>query len=65
MRCAALAISTVPKIASREDSAGVIDSADSIIDGWLLLLPKDRTQVMKKSGEIDELMFQAHLLIHV
>ncbi|KAF6820609.1 C6 transcription factor, partial [Colletotrichum musicola] len=65
VKCAALAISTVPKIASKEDSAGIIDSADSIIDGWLLLLPKDRTQVMKKSGEIDELMFQAHLLIQV
>ncbi|KAF6805425.1 hypothetical protein CSOJ01_09500 [Colletotrichum sojae] len=65
VRCAALAISTVPRIASKEDSAGIIDSADSIIDGWLLLLPKDCMQVMKKSGEIDELMFQAHLLIHV
>lgn len=43
----------------------MIQSADSIIDGWSLLLPRDRKQVMTKSGDIDELMFQAHLLIHV
>lgn len=43
----------------------MIQSADSIIDGWSLLLPKHRTQVMTKAGEIDELMFQAQLLIHV
>lgn len=43
----------------------VIQAADSILDGWLLLLPKDRKQVMAKTGEVDELMFQAHLLIHV
>ncbi|KAG6354797.1 hypothetical protein INS49_003878 [Diaporthe citri] len=65
LRCAALAISISPKIAAKEDSADMIQSADSIIDGWSLLLPKDRKQVMTKSGDIDELMFQAHLLIHV
>lgn len=43
----------------------MIQSADSIIDGWSLLLPKHRKQVMMKAGEIDELMFQAQLVIHV
>lgn len=43
----------------------MIQSADSIIDGWSLLLPKHRKQVMTKAGEIDELMFQAQLVIHV
>lgn len=43
----------------------MIQSADSVIDAWSLLLPRDRKQVMTKSGDIDELMFQAHLLIHV
>ncbi|KAH8703719.1 hypothetical protein BGW36DRAFT_90774 [Talaromyces proteolyticus] len=65
VRCAALAISTVPKTAVKEDSTKVIQAADAILDGWLYLLPKDRKEVMSKTGEIDELMFQAHLLIHV
>ncbi|KAJ5089770.1 hypothetical protein N7532_008454 [Penicillium argentinense] len=65
VRCVALAISTVPKHAVKEDSTHVIQAADSALDGWLLLLPKDRKQVLTKTGEIDELMFQAHLLIHV
>lgn len=43
----------------------MIQSADSIIDGWSLLLPKGRQQVMTKAGDVNELMFQAHLLIHV
>ncbi|TIC96174.1 hypothetical protein CH35J_008749 [Colletotrichum higginsianum] len=65
VRCAASAISAAPKITSREDSTHIIQSADSVIDGWSLLLPKDRKQVMTKAGHIDELMFQAHLLINV
>ncbi|CRG91979.1 hypothetical protein PISL3812_09033 [Talaromyces islandicus] len=65
VRCAALAISTAPKVAASEDSPQVLQAADSVINGWVLLLPKDRKQVMSKTGEIDELMFQAHLLIHV
>ena len=65
VKCAALAILAAPKIAVKEDSLHVIQAADSALDGWLLLLPKDRKQVMTKAGEIDELMFQAHLLIHV
>jgi hypothetical protein len=60
-----MAISSAPKIAAKEDSLHVIQAADSALDGWLLFLPKDRKQVMTKTGEIDELMFQAHLLIHV
>lgn len=65
VRCAALAISISPKVAAKEDSADIIHSADSIIDAWPLLLPKERKQIMTKTGDIDEIMFQAHLLIHV
>ncbi|KAK2023246.1 hypothetical protein LX32DRAFT_667476 [Colletotrichum zoysiae] len=65
VRCAALAISTAPKVTNREDSTHIIQNADSIIEGWSLLLPRDRKQVMEKTGEIDELLFQAHLLINV
>lgn len=65
MRCAALAISATPKNATKEDSESIIQSADSVVDAWLLFLPKDDKPVLKKDGLIDELMFQAHLLIHV
>ncbi|KAJ5313497.1 uncharacterized protein N7443_000381 [Penicillium atrosanguineum] len=65
VRCAASAIASAPKIASKEDSLQIIQAADSGLDGWRLLLPENRKQVMTKTGEIDELMFQAHLLVHV
>ncbi|KIW21077.1 hypothetical protein PV08_01656 [Exophiala spinifera] len=65
VRCSALAISTAPKVATSECSQQILQAADAVINGWLLLLPKGRKQVMSKTGELDELMFQAHLLIHV
>ncbi|KIH95336.1 C6 zinc finger domain protein [Sporothrix brasiliensis 5110] len=65
VRCSALAISTAPKVAASEESLHILQAADSVINAWLLLLPSSRKQVMSKTGEIDELMFQAHLLIHV
>ncbi|KPM41172.1 hypothetical protein AK830_g5396 [Neonectria ditissima] len=48
-----------------EASTNVIQIVDSIFDGRLLLLPKGCKQVMSRSREVDELMFQAHLVIHV
>ncbi|KAH6683564.1 C6 zinc finger protein [Plectosphaerella plurivora] len=65
VKCAALAVSIAPRVLSNQDSPRIIQEADSIIDAWSLLLPTDRTQVMNKAGQIDELLFQAHLLIHV
>ncbi|KAL4889404.1 hypothetical protein BDV59DRAFT_210335 [Aspergillus ambiguus] len=65
VRCTALALSMAPKKRVKEDSKDVIRSVDSILDGWLRLLPKSRNEVVDKSGEIDELMFQAHLVIHI
>lgn len=64
-RCSALAIATAPEVASPETSPHVLQTADSIIDGWLLLLPKHKREVMRRNGDIDEMLFQAHLLIHV
>lgn len=43
----------------------MIQATDAMLDGWLLLLPEKEKPVMAKTGDIDELMFQAHLLIHV
>ncbi|KAJ5454096.1 C6 zinc finger domain protein [Penicillium daleae] len=65
VRCAALAISSAPKIATIEDSIHIIQAADSSLDGWRLLLPENRKHVISKTGEVDELMFQAHLVINV
>ncbi|OOQ90205.1 C6 zinc finger domain protein [Penicillium brasilianum] len=65
VRCAAAAICAAPKIAKMEDSMHIIQTADSCLDGWRLLLPKNHKQVMSKTGEVDELMFQAHMIIHV
>ncbi|SCV39610.1 related to C6 transcription factor [Fusarium fujikuroi] len=65
VRCAAQVIYMSPKCATKEDSEAIIQSADSAFDAWLLLLPKDKKPVLKADGTIDELMFQAHLLIHV
>lgn len=50
---------------TKDVSQQMICTADSIIDGWLLLLPTDSKHVIDQSGEIDELMFQATLVIHV
>jgi hypothetical protein len=65
VRCAATAILSMPKVTTEESSVHVLQAADSGINAWLLLLPKGAKQVMTKGGEIDELMYQAHLVIHV
>lgn len=65
VRCATLAISSASKIDSQDTSACVIEDADSVIDGWSLHFPKTRKPVMTNAGVVDELVFQAHLLIHV
>jgi diadenosine tetraphosphate (Ap4A) HIT family hydrolase len=53
-----------PKVATKKDSSYVIQAADPVVNGWLLLLPKERKEIMNKAGEIDELIFQAHMIIH-
>ncbi|CAG8936662.1 unnamed protein product [Penicillium salamii] len=65
VQCSASAISTTPTVVTAEDSPHIIQAADASLDGWLLSLPPDRKQVMNAAGEVDELMFQAHLVIHV
>lgn len=48
-----------------EDSTHLIQAVDCSLDGWRLFLPAEHKHVMNEDGEIDELMFQAHLLILV
>jgi hypothetical protein len=64
VRCAALASDVVTKGLSGNSGPVIVDSADSIIEGYLLLLPEERKQVISKSGEMDELMFQAIMAIN-
>jgi hypothetical protein len=65
VRCAVAAVASAPKVPEHSASPDIVQAADAMVDGWLLLLPKDEKPVMTKSGKIDELMFQAHMLIHV
>lgn len=65
VRCVALAAAIVPASVTEEDSGQVLQAVDSIINGWLLSLPNCRKQVMNKEGEVDELMFQARMIINV
>ncbi|OAR00687.1 hypothetical protein LLEC1_06328 [Akanthomyces lecanii] len=65
IRCATLAKEASLKSDPRKKRDDVINAADSILDSWLLLLPRTKKQVMLRNGELDELLFQAHLLIHV
>jgi hypothetical protein len=65
VRCAASAIMSTPRAPIQDDSVHVVQAANSALGAWMLLLPKGEKGVMTRSGEIDELMLQAHLLIHV
>ena len=42
-----------------------IHAVDAMCDGWLLLLPKEHKQIMSRTGEVDELILQAYLVLHV
>lgn len=42
----------------------MLEAVDAIIDGWLLLLPDSKRDGFSKSGEVDELIFQATMALH-
>ncbi|KAL4953947.1 hypothetical protein BDW69DRAFT_184000 [Aspergillus filifer] len=65
VQCAATAMDITPKAATAEDSTRLIQAVDCSLDAWRLLLPPEHKHVMNENGEVDELVFQAHLLIHV
>ncbi|RFU80348.1 c6 zinc finger domain-containing [Trichoderma arundinaceum] len=54
--------------ANSSDSAGsspkVLESVDSIIEGWLLLLPESKRDIFSADGQVDELVFQAMMALH-
>ncbi|UKZ72531.1 hypothetical protein TrVFT333_000161 [Trichoderma virens FT-333] len=45
-------------------SPKVLDSVDSIIEGWLLLLPESKRDIFSADGQVDELIFQAMMALH-
>ncbi|PNP44383.1 hypothetical protein TGAMA5MH_03989 [Trichoderma gamsii] len=47
-----------------DSSPRVLESVDSIIEGWLLLLPESKRDIFSADGQIDELLFQAMMALH-
>ncbi|RYC64125.1 hypothetical protein CHU98_g2065 [Xylaria longipes] len=63
-RSIALALSAGSPDASSWLSPKTIAEVDAIIDGWFLLLPKSKREVLKEGNVVDELMFQAQMAVH-
>ncbi|KAI0408340.1 hypothetical protein F4802DRAFT_408378 [Xylaria palmicola] len=63
-RSIALALSAGSPDASNWLSPKTIAEVDAIIDGWFLLLPKSKREVLKEDDVVDELMFQAQMAVH-
>ncbi|KAK5626323.1 hypothetical protein RRF57_002038 [Xylaria bambusicola] len=63
-RSIALALSAGSPDCSNWLSPKTIAEVDAIIDGWFLLLPKSKKEVLKEGNIVDELMFQAHMAVH-
>ncbi|KFX96907.1 hypothetical protein V490_03076 [Pseudogymnoascus sp. VKM F-3557] len=58
------AISRVLTGSSYSSSPGVLEAVDTMIDGWMLMVPESKANIFSKSGEIDEHMFHAYMAIH-
>ncbi|KAI1118340.1 hypothetical protein F5Y14DRAFT_400056 [Nemania sp. NC0429] len=63
-RSIALVLSAGAPDASNWLSPRTIAEVDAIIDGWFLLLPKSKREVLKENNVVDELMFQAQMAVH-
>ncbi|KAI0459096.1 hypothetical protein F5B21DRAFT_457178 [Xylaria acuta] len=63
-RSIALVLSAGSPDASNWLSPKTIAEVDAIIDGWFLLLPRSKREVLKEGNVVDELMFQAQMAVH-
>ncbi|KAJ6445164.1 quinate dehydrogenase [Purpureocillium lavendulum] len=45
-------------------SLKVLEIADAVIDGWMLLLPEAKRNPLSADGEVDELIFQALMAVY-
>ncbi|CAI4218841.1 unnamed protein product [Parascedosporium putredinis] len=65
IRCISSVTAVAPLEPSGELPAQLVADVDAIIDGWLLLLPACKREIITgKDGLVDELMFQAHMALH-
>lgn len=55
---------SVPWQSDGSPTLEVVATIDSVIDGWLLLLPESKQQAMNSGGEIDELLYFANMWVH-
>ncbi|TLS23266.1 uncharacterized protein PpBr36_05700 [Pyricularia pennisetigena] len=61
----ASALASVPADAEHTfPTPEIIYSVDAIVEGWDMLLPDCKRDVLTASGELDELMFQAFMSVH-
>ncbi|KAI0412910.1 hypothetical protein F5X98DRAFT_391336 [Xylaria grammica] len=49
---------------SKDHPTRTVVWADALLMNWKLHLPSDKQQVFTENGEIDDVMFQAHILFH-
>jgi hypothetical protein len=49
---------------SNDSLSNVVEMMDVVIEGWWLLLPESKRQILSRNGEFDELMFQANMAVH-
>jgi hypothetical protein len=49
---------------SNDFLSNVVEMMDVVIEGWWLLLPESKRQILSTNGEFDELMFQANMAVH-
>lgn len=61
IRCASSAVAIAWQGSTQNMSEEAVEAVGVMIEGWFLLLPESKRQVMGKDGIIDELMFQAHM----
>ncbi|KAK2763088.1 hypothetical protein FQN54_009722 [Arachnomyces sp. PD_36] len=46
------------------NSADGVDLIDANISSWFFLLPDSKTDIIRGDGSVDEMMFQAYMIIH-
>jgi hypothetical protein len=46
------------------ESSEIVTSIDIAINNWLLHLPEQKQTPLGKDGKMDEMMFQAHMMVN-
>ena len=46
------------------DSSEIVLAVDASLTNWLLHLPESKTTPLDENGRVDEMMFQAHMIIN-